>query len=92
MDDSKVRRPNNDTHTLCKGPVINYRERWGATKRYRGGGGGCKSSFAPKKREDVLAMLKGGGGTTSFGVAFTQELEVLAILEGGAKFFHPLKK
>ena len=35
-----------------------------------GGGGG------------VLAMMKGGGGTKCFGVAFTRQLEVLAILEG----------
>ena len=42
--------------------------------------------------EKVLAMLKGGGGgTTSFEIVLTQELEVLAILLGGAKSFHPLK-
>ena len=34
-------------------------------------------------------MLK--GGTTSFEVVLTRELEVLAILKGGAKSFHPLK-
>ena len=34
--------------------------------------------------ENVSAMLKGGGGgTTSFGVVFTQYLDVLAILKGG---------
>ena len=45
--------------------------------------------------EKVLAMLKAGrgGGTvkTSFGVVLTWELEVLAILKGGAKGFRPLK-
>ena len=39
--------------------------------------------------ENVLAMLK--GGTTIFEEFKTQELEVLAILMGGAKGFHPLK-
>ena len=38
-------------------------------------------------------MLKGGGGvSTSFEVVLTQELEVLAILMGGAKSVHPFKK
>ena len=32
-----------------------------------------------------------GPGTKSFGVVFTQLLEVLAILKGGAKVFHSLK-
>ena len=30
-------------------------------------------------------MLKGGGGTKSFGVVFIRQLEVLAILKGGAQ-------
>ena len=42
-------------------------------------------------RKQVLAMLKGGGGTKSFEVFLTQELEVLAIVRGGTKSFHPLK-
>ena len=32
------------------------------------------------------------GGTKSFGVVLTQVLEVLTILEGGTKGFHPLKE
>ena len=40
--------------------------------------------------EQVLGMLKrGGGGTTSFEVVLTWELEVLAIVMGGTKSFHP---
>ena len=36
---------------------------------------------------------KGGGGTKRFGVVLTQELKMLAILEGvGAIDVHPLKK
>ena len=31
----------------------------------------------------------GAGGTESFGVVLTRELAVLAILNGGAKHFHP---
>ena len=41
--------------------------------------------------EKVLAVLKGRGGTNSFVVVLTWELEVLAILMGGTKSFHPLK-
>ena len=33
----------------------------------------------------------GGGGTESFGVVLTRELADLAILNGGAKHFHPFK-
>ena len=44
--------------------------------------------FYPYKIK-VLAMLK--GGTTSFKVVLTQELEVLAIVVGWGKSFHPLK-
>ena len=40
---------------------------------------------------EVLAMPKEWWGTTSFGVIFTQCLEVLAILKGGRKKF-PLFK
>ena len=38
-------------------------------------------------------MLKGGegGGTKSSEVVLTQELEILAILKGGAKSIYPLK-
>ena len=36
-------------------------------------------------------MVKGGGVTTSFEVVVARELEVLTILMGGAKGFHPLK-
>ena len=41
-------------------------------------------------------MLKGGGGTTNyiqqrFCKVFTWQLEVLAILKGGAKSFHSFK-
>ena len=58
--------------------------------KYRDGGGG---KFYPYKKgegaEKISAMLK--GGTTSFEVVLTRELEVLAILKGGAKSFHPLK-
>ena len=34
---------------------------------------------------------EGGRGTTGFGVVLTQVFEVLTILEGGTKGFHPLK-
>ena len=46
----------------------------------------------PKKggAKKVLAMLK--GGTTSFEVVLTQDLEVLAILNGGAKSVHSIKR
>ena len=37
-------------------------------------------------------MMNGGGGPNSFGVVLTWDLEVLAILEGGAKCFCPLKR
>ena len=51
--------------------------------------------FCPYKKgwgaENVLSMLKGGGGTKRFGVVFMQQLEVLAILEGGRTKF-PLSK
>ena len=47
-----------------------------------GGGGGKGFSHAEG----------GGGGTKCFGVVLTQELEVLAILNGGVKCSHPLKK
>ena len=40
--------------------------------------------------EKVLAMLK--GGTKSFGVVFTQLLEVLAILKRGRKMFPLFKR
>ena len=46
--------------------------------------------YKKKRGGEVLAMLK-GGGTNSFGVVFGLELEVLAILKGGAKGFHSLK-
>ena len=38
-------------------------------------------------------MLKGGGGggTQSFKAVLKQKLEVLAILNGGTKTFHPFK-
>ena len=37
-------------------------------------------------------MLKGGGSTQTFGVVFTQKLEVLAILKGGHKKFPLFKR
>ena len=43
------------------------------TYKKRGGGGKGLSNAAGRG---------GGGGTTTFGVVLTQELEVLAILEG----------
>ena len=56
-------------------------------------GGG---SFTPTKMgggAKVLAMLKEGGrGTKSFEVVLTRRFEILAILKGGAKRVHPLKK
>ena len=61
----------------------------------RGGyktGRGVASEVLPLQKggaEKVLAMLK--GGTTSFEVVLTWELEVLAIVMGGTKSFHPLK-
>ena len=62
---------------IGKGPCINYGG-GGATKREGGG--------------SDLAMLRGGGeGTTCFEVVLTQELEVLAILKGGAKIVRPIK-
>ena len=54
----------------------------GATKRE---GGGAREVLPLRKggrgAEKVLAMLK--GGTQIFGVVFTRQLEVLAILWGG---------
>ena len=52
--------------------------------------GGAPCEEGAKK---VSAMLNGGGGggTKSFEVVSTQELEILAIVMGGAKGFHPLK-
>ena len=38
------------------------------------------------------AAGEGGGGTTRFGVALAQGLEVLTILKGDVRSFHPLKK
>ena len=74
-----------DVFEGLKGVVTNYGEegRGGTTKREVGHvkfyshekGGGKSFSHA----EGV------GGDTTSFGVVFTQKLEVLAILKGGAK-------
>ena len=60
-----------------------------------GGGGGRQVKFYPYKKgrgaEKFLAILK-GGCTKGFGVVFTQELEVLAILEGGGGKKFPLFK
>ena len=50
-----------------------------------GGGGACE--VLPLQQ--VLAMLK-GGGTTSFGVIFTQLLELLAILTAGGGGGHKI--
>ena len=42
-------------------------------------------------RKKVLVMLKvGGGGTKRNKIVLTRELEVLAIVIGGAKSIHPL--
>ena len=49
--------------------------------------GGLQNPY--KKGRKYFSQLK--GGTTSFKEVKTQELEVLAILMGGAKGFHPLK-
>ena len=51
---------------------------------YKTGEGACE--ILPLRKgghKEVLAMVKGGGRQTSFGVVFTQQLEVLAILKGG---------
>ena len=64
---------------------------WGAKNCSRGRGGEGGSEFTPRGSGKVLAMLQ--GDTTSFWVVFTQELEVLAILEGeGHKRFLPCKR
>ena len=54
--------------------------------------GGGKSSFTPTKSgvEKSFSHAR-GEGTNSFEVVLTWELEVLAILKGGTKSFHPLK-
>ena len=63
-----------------KGLVINYGEVGGAsfTLQKDGGGGGSFTHAA--------------GGHTSFEVVVIWELEVLAILMGGAKRFHSLRR
>ena len=66
--------------------------RWGPTKR-----DGVREVLPLRKgggAEKTLAMLKGGGGggTTSFGIVFTHQLEVLAILKGGGTKRFPLCK
>ena len=57
----------------------------GRGEGYKTGGGACE--VLPLRKGGagkVLAMLKVGGGVTQcFGVVFTWELEVLAILKGG---------
>ena len=49
--------------------------------------------FSDLREHPATLRKKGGGvcGTESFWVVLTQELEVLAILNGSAKHFHPLK-
>ena len=39
----------------------------------------------------MLSHAGGAGGTKGFGVVLRQKLEVLAVLNGGAKSIHPLK-
>ena len=56
------------------------------------GWGGGKSGFTPTKKKGggrTSFSHAGGGGTKRFKVVLTQKLEVLAILIGGAKGFHP---
>ena len=60
---------------------------------YKTGGGGVSEVLPLQKGEveKVLAVLKGGGGTTSFEVVSTWELEVLAIVMGGAMSSHNIQ-
>ena len=54
-------------------------------------GTGCKSSFTPIYTKKKKEKKRGGGG--SFGVVFTQELEVLVILKReGAQQVSTLKR
>ena len=71
------------SYTECKSQhMLHTLALWGLVTNYGEGGGGYKTVVGAS---EVLPLQKRGGDTTSFEVVLTWELEVLAIVMGGAQ-------